>query len=201
MSWIKEIPYEQAEGSLKKLYDRSKGPDASLDNILTVHSLRPHTLLGHLTLYKNVLHHRSNTLPKWYLEAIGVYVSLLNRCDYCVQHHFAGLQRLLQDQRRGERIKEAFSAGEPGREFTGKELAGLEYAARLNNKPASLLEEDVLRLRKTGFTDGEILEINQVTSYFSYANRTVLGLGVNTDGDTLGLSPNDDDNPDNWQHT
>jgi hypothetical protein len=52
-----------------------------------------------------------------------------------------------------------------------------------------------------GYTDGEILEINQVSAYFSYANRTVLGLGCSTTGDILGLSPNKSDNPDDWNHS
>jgi hypothetical protein len=39
-----------------------------------------------------------------------------------------------------------------------------------------------------------ILEVNQVVSYFAYVNRTVLGLGVTTAGDTLGVSPNDSAN-------
>ena len=55
-------------------------------------------------------------------------------------------------------------------------------------------------LREAGFDDGEILEINQVTAYFAYANRTVLGLGINTDGDIIGLSPGDSSDPDNWTH-
>jgi uncharacterized protein YciW len=58
-----------------------------------------------------------------------------------------------------------------------------------------------LPLKAAGFSDSEILEINQVVSYFNYANRTVLGLGVNLDGDILGLSPNDNDDPANWSHT
>jgi uncharacterized protein YciW len=41
-----------------------------------------------------------------------------------------------------------------------------------------------------GWSDGEILEINQVAAYFNYANRTVLGLRVQIDGDIIGLSPN-----------
>ena len=48
--------------------------------------------------------------------------------------------------------------------------------------------------------DGEILEINQVAAYFAYANRTVLGLGINTEGDDIGLSPGDSSDPDNWSH-
>ena len=55
-------------------------------------------------------------------------------------------------------------------------------------------------MRGAGFDDGEILEINQVVAYFAYANRTVLGLGVNTDGDILGLSPGNAENPEDWSH-
>ena len=55
-------------------------------------------------------------------------------------------------------------------------------------------------LRSVGFDDGEILEVNQLVSYFNYVNRTVVGLGVNTDGDILGLSPNESDDPNNWSH-
>ncbi len=201
MSWIEEIPYENAEGQLKKLYERSKGPDNNVDNILAVHSLRPHTLLGHLTLYKNVLHHRSNTLPKSYLETIGVYISHLNKCEYCVQHHYAGLKRLLKDDALAESRFHAIVSNTVDTVFQGKELAGLAYASKLNGSPASISEQDLIDLRNAGFSDGEILEINQVTSYFNYANRTVLGLGVNLQGDILGLSPNDNDDPNNWSHS
>ena len=40
--------------------------------------------------------------------------------------------------------------------------------------------DDVARLRKAGWADGQILEINQVAGYFAYANRTVTGLGVDS---------------------
>jgi hypothetical protein len=56
-------------------------------------------------------------------------------------------------------------------------------------------------MRAAGYDDGEILEINHVTAYFAYANRTVLGLGCSTDGDILGLSPNQSDDPGNWSHS
>ena len=65
MSWIRIISYSEATGKLKKLYDRIKGPDNYIDNIMLVHSLRPNTLEGHMSLYKNTLHHANNTLAKW----------------------------------------------------------------------------------------------------------------------------------------
>ena len=200
MSWIKTISYQNATGKLKALYDRIKGPNDYLDNILKVHSLRPHTLEGHMKLYKNVLHHLDNQLPKWLLEAIGVYVSLLNSCEYCVQHHFQGMRKLLNDDTRSNVIFTALKQEDPASAFHDKELAIFNYAAKLTKSPNSVSENDVKDLRESGFSDEEILEINQVVSYFAYANRTVLGLGVNIDGDIIGLSPSDSDNPNNWQH-
>jgi alkylhydroperoxidase family enzyme len=38
--------------------------------------------------------------------------------------------------------------------------------------------EDVERLRRTGFSDEEILSINLITSYFNFVNRVAEGLGV-----------------------
>lgn len=200
MSWIRTIAYADATGRLKMLYDRVKGPDDNVDNIMMAHSLRPHTMEGHMHIYKYVLHHSANRLPKWFLEALGVYVSLLNGCDYCVAHHFHGLRRLLQDDGRAEAIRAALAAGTPERAFDTRERAAMDYARKLTLAPAELVEADVAALREAGFDDGEILEINQVVSYFAYANRTVLGLGINTDGDVLGLSPGDSDDPGNWQH-
>ena len=94
MSWIHTIDYQDSEGKLRKLYDRVRQPDGYIDSILLVHSLRPHTLQGHMMLYKNVLHHQDNALGKWFLESIGVLVSLLNQCTYCVEQHFVGLKKL-----------------------------------------------------------------------------------------------------------
>ena len=201
MTWIATISYDDAEGALRELYDRIKGPDNNIDNIMLAHSLRPHTMEGHMALYKYVLHHPRNKLPKSYLESIGVYVSILNDCRYCIDHHYAGLLRLLKDDRRGADIRAALDASDPAMAFAGRELAGLRYVEKLTASPAALSAADVEALRQAGFDDGEILEINQVTAYFAYANRMVLGLGIDTDGDVIGLSPGDSSDPDNWQHS
>jgi uncharacterized protein YciW len=84
--------------------------------------------------------------------------------------------------------------------FEGSYLQGCAYAKALTLQPATIKKEAVDLLRTTGFSDGEILEINQVASYFNYVNRTVLGLGVDTQGDIIGLSPTNSDDPENWNH-
>jgi uncharacterized peroxidase-related enzyme len=200
MTWIKTISYDDAEGRLKRLYDRIKGPDNNVDNIMLAHSLRPHTMEGHMALYKHVLHHTRNTLPKVFLETIGVYVSSLNNCAYCVEHHFAGMARLLGDRERTSLVRRALESRQPGDAFEGAELAALQYAEQLAIRPDTISESVIEGLRAAGLDDGQILEINQVTAYFCYANRTVLGLGINTEGDVIGLSPGDSTDPDNWSH-
>jgi uncharacterized peroxidase-related enzyme len=200
MTWIKTIPYEDADGALLKLYDRVKGPDNNIDNIMLAHSLRPHSMNGHMTLYKNVLHHSRNTIDKWILEMIGVYTSMLNKCHYCIEHHFIGMKHLLKDDALADSIRKALESENWTDLFEAKEIAALDYAGKLTQSPTTVSKEDIDSLRSVGWEDGEILEINQVTAYFNYANRTVLGLGINTEGDVLGLSPKDSSDEQNWQH-
>lgn len=202
MSWIEVVPFSQATGKLKALYERVTGPNNNVDNIMMSHSLRPHTMQGHMAIYKNVLHHSGNTVPKWFLECLGVWVSKLNGCDYCVQHHFAGMKRLLKDDARADAIGAAIEAVDlKAVPVDLPQQQAMRYAQKLAQNPADMIEADVQALRDVGFEDGEILEINQVTAYFCYANRTVLGLGCRTDGDVIGLSPNNSDDPDDWGHS
>ncbi len=196
MTWIRTVDYPDAEGQLRKLYDQIKGPDDNVDNIMLAHSLRPHTMRGHMALYKSVLHHGRNRLEKWFMEALGVHVSRLNRCSYCEEHHFEGMLRQLGDPSHAAAIRIAFDCEQPASMFSPAECAALEYATKLTLTPAELTREDVAALSDAGWEDGEILEINQVVAYFNYANRTVQGLGVTTEGDVLGLSPSGA----GWQH-
>ena len=202
MPWINTVPYEEATGRLKQLYDRVKGPDNNVDNIMMMHSLRPHSMEGHMAIYKYVLHHSGNTVPKWFLEALGVWVSSLNDCDYCFQHHFAGMKRLVADDAKSAAIKAAITDRNISKApLSEKEKLAMVYAQALTSTPPKATESMVVDLRNAGYNDGEILEINQVVAYFAYANRTVLGLGCSTDGDIIGLSPNDSNNPDDWSHS
>ncbi len=200
MAWIKTIPYEESEGKLKSIYNKIKGDNNYIDNIMMIHSLRPNSLEGHMSLYKNALHHKSNTLPKWLLESIGVYVSLLNNCTYCVAHHFRGMSRNINDEFISNQIMLALESDAPDLYFTGKELAIMDYVRELTLTPERMTRKSVSLLKVTGIPDGQILEINQVVAYFAYANRTVQGLGVNTDGEIIGLSPSNDDDADDWSH-
>lgn len=199
MSYIKVIDPADASGRLEKIYQRVTGPGGQVDNVLQIHSLRPHTLEGHMALYKAVLHHPRNKLPIWFLEAIGVRVSLLNNCAYCARHHSVGLKKQLGAKSENyQAYRQQLNRDQPGEPFTTTEQAALNYARKLTLDPGNVGLSDADTLRAAGLSDGEILEVNQVTAYFAYANRTVTGLGVDTAGEVLGLAP---DESEDWHHS
>lgn len=54
----------------------------------------------------------------------------------------------------------------------------LQYAETLTLSPAAVRESDVEALRASGLSDRDILDLNQIVSYFAYVNRLADGLGV-----------------------
>ena len=151
--WCAEL---SAQSKLKRLYEKIKGPDNNVDNVMLAHSLRPHTMVGYMTLYKNVLHNSNNTLPKWYLEALGVYVSYLNNCDYCFDHHFAGLKRLWNDDKKSEEYAAAVKNDTLETFFESRYANGVIYAKKLTLDIQSIVKADFTNLIESGFSEGEI---------------------------------------------
>jgi len=185
-AWIEMLPVVDATGLLKEAYEEAKTPSGTVDNVMRIHSQRPHTMLGHLALYRSVLHNSENILPLWFLETVGVYTSMLNKCEYSFTHHCSNMRRLLEDGKRADLIENALRNQTPEEAFSGKELALLHYTSKLTKNPGEIEFEDVRAAKLGGASEGEILEVNQVCAYFCYSNRTINGLGVSLEGDKVG---------------
>jgi alkylhydroperoxidase family enzyme len=54
----------------------------------------------------------------------------------------------------------------------------LGYAEKLTLTPWSVGKADIEAMRTAGFSDRDILDINQIVGYFAYVNRLASGLGV-----------------------
>ena len=186
-AWIKMISDEHADADLLDALSLARTPHGTVDNVMRVHSLRPNTMRGHVTLYRAALHDDSNTIPMWLQETISSYVSILNRCDYSLANHWSNARHLINDDSRADAIKAALDAHTPQQAFSGRELALMQYAEKLTLHPGDLEESDVANLRENGLDDGEILEANQIIGYFNYVNRCLNGLGVTTENDIVGF--------------
>ncbi len=67
-------------------------------------------------------------------------------------------------------------------EISIKEKIMLRYSEKLTKEPWNMVEADVKALRKVGFLDVDILDINQIVAYYAYVNRVADGLGVSLEG-------------------
>ena len=186
-AWIKMISDEDADKELSEVLNLARTPHGTVDNVMRVHSLRPNTMKGHVTLYRAALHDETNTIPMWFQETISSYVSILNDCPYSYANHWKNAVYLMQDSTKSNKIEVARNSKNPESYFSGAELVMLQYCQKLTLQPGEMIESDVINLRDNGVDDGQILELNQIIGYFNYVNRLLNGLGVTTSGDTVGF--------------
>jgi len=52
------------------------------------------------------------------------------------------------------------------------------YTRKLVLRPASIVEADVVALRRAGWSDLDILDVNNIAAYYCYINRVAHGLGL-----------------------
>ncbi len=181
MSWIHVHAEDGAEGEIAELYDRLRQQRGRVSNILKVHSLRPSALAHHLDLYMGLLF-GSGGLSRAQREMIAVVVSRENQCEYCVSHHREALAKYVKDEDLLNRVCSDYREADlpPG------DRALLDYARKLTASPAGVEESDVVTMRRSGYTDEDILLANLIVAYFNFVNRIALGLGVEHSEDEVG---------------
>ena len=149
-AWIHMVPLEDASGELAEMYELVKTPHGTVDNVMKAHSLRPHTMRGHVVLYRSVLHHDGNTVPLWFLETVASYVSIINACAYSLTHHWHNAAALIGEPGRAAAVRAALDARAPEQVFEGKELELLRYAGKLTATPGDMTRADWDAMKAAG---------------------------------------------------
>jgi len=184
MAFIDVISYEEAEGRLKEIYDDVIKRRGKLGELLKVQSLNPESLLNHTDLYVTVMYSRSPLL-RYQRELIAIVVSVANKCGYCVEHHSIALNHFWKDQKKVEQLAEDFTkAG-----LSEADTALAKYAYDLTVNPTTIKkEEHIDRMKNLGLDDRSILDAALIISYFNFANRMILGLGVELEEEAGGYN-------------
>lgn len=174
MANIKVIPYEEATGKLKDIYEDLVEKRGNLAAVHTIQSLNPDSIIAHMELYMTIMFSQS-PLTRAQREMIAVVVSSANGCDYCKQHHGAALNNYWKDGDRVERLKKNFKNAE----LNMADAFLCQYAIELTIHPDDFENVNrTERLRQAGFEDRAILDATLVIAYFNFVNRVVLALGV-----------------------
>ena len=116
----------------------------------------------------------SSSLTRENRELIGVVVSTINFCKYCINHHAEALNHYWKNEEKIQKLKKDYQSVD----ISDKKNKMLDYVFKLTKTPNDVKKADVEILQKSGFSDKNILNFNLVTSYFNFVNRITLGFGV-----------------------
>lgn len=182
MAYIKVIPFQEADGKLKEIYQdliKSRGKLAAVHQI---QSLSPESIVHHMDLYMGIMFGRS-PLTRAHREMMAVVVSAANHCEYCISHHAEALSHFWKDPERVQRLGEDYSSIV----LTSSEKILCDYAHELTCNPAKIEETGIINsMKEVGWEDRAILDAALVISYFNFVNRMVLGLGVHLEEEGSG---------------
>lgn len=173
MSWIKEKNETDATGELREIYTDLREHSRRISNVIKAHSLNPHAMKTHLDLHKHLLY-GSSSLSRAERETIAVAVSAVNNDFYNIAHHGEALSKYQTDNQKLRKLLMNLDFID----LPDKTALMLTYAVKLTVSPSEITEKDLVKLREAGYSDGQILDINLIASYFNFLNRITLGLGV-----------------------
>jgi len=160
MSRLQAINPEQATGQAKRLLDGVQSKLGFAPNIMRTMANSPAVLQGYLD-FSNAL--SKGTLSPKFREQIALAVSEINDCQYCLAAHSAigrsvGLsEETIEDSRRGESPDT-------------KEATALAFTRKVALDRGWVTDEDVTKLRKVGFTEGNIAELIANIALISFTN-------------------------------
>lgn len=179
MSKIKVIQPEEATGRLKEIYDELILKRGKIAEVHKIQSLRPESIVKHIDLYMEIMFTKSE-LRRADREMIAVVVSACNGCEYCQLHHAEALNHYWKNQDRTTNLKKDFYKAD----LTPEQISLCEYAQELTLRPGEDSENEINKLKQSGFSDNAILDATLVVSYFNFVNRVVLALGVEIENDS-----------------
>lgn len=135
-------------------------------NVLAVYSFDQEKLRAFMNMYNDLMLAPSG-LSKLEREMIAVAVSSINHCYYCLTAHGAAVRQLSGDPKLGELMVMNYRAAD----LPQKQRAMLDFAAKLTEIPAKIVEADRQALRDEGWTDRDIWDIAATAAFFNMSNR------------------------------
>ncbi|WP_456427717.1 carboxymuconolactone decarboxylase family protein [Rhodocaloribacter sp.] len=107
-------------------------------------------------------------------ELVAAYVSMLNRCAYCIGSH--------------EAVATAFGVKPEVLEALRTDLSGaaidpemrpiFEFAKKLTEIPSRITQADVQAILDAGWSEQTVEDVVGITSIFAFMNRLADGLGI-----------------------
>lgn len=174
MSWVAIIGWAEAEGKLKDAYDWQAASLGEPAEFTMLGSLYPEIVEERLRLYRAV-ENCPSSLSQVERQSAAWVTSLLNGTAHCA----SGLKLKLTSLGMDPAAMASVEAGPDEASLNDSRLEAIcAHAAKLTTRPTEMTEADVQVLRGHGLDDLDVVDLNNMVSYYNYINRVVMGLGL-----------------------
>jgi len=168
-----DLPQAELSDATKAYFAKCEEKLGLVPNVLKAYAFDEKKLRAFTDTYNDLMLGDSG-LSKLEREMIAVAVSSINHCYYCLTAHGAAVRQLSGDPALGEMMVMNFRAAD----LTEKQRAMLEFAVKLTEQPAKIVEADREALRKVGFTDRDIWDIASTAAFFNMSNRVAAAIDM-----------------------
>lgn len=172
LAWLRVPGEEEVPDEVRSLWQRAGEKLGFVPNVLRVWALRPEHMLRWRKYMDELLKGKSG-LSEAQREMIGVVVSSVNRCHYCMVSHSGVLRSLTGDPI----LVDTLLANYRHAPLDSRERAMLDFAVKVTEEAYRCGETDLDALRAAGWSDEEIMDIAEVTAMFNLTNRMANALG------------------------
>jgi uncharacterized peroxidase-related enzyme len=172
LAWLRVPGEAEVPDEVRALWHRADEKLGFVPNVLRVWALRPEHMLRWRKYMDELLKGESG-LTEAQREMIGVVVSSVNRCHYCMTSHSGVLRGLTGDPVLVDTLLTNYRHAP----LDPRERAMLDFAVKVTEESARCGEADLAGLRAAGWSDEEIMDIAEVTAMFNLTNRMANALG------------------------
>ncbi len=151
---------------LQAYFDKCQDKLGFIPNVLRAYAF-DNAKLGAFIAMVDDLMLADSGLSKLEREMIAVAVSAINQCHYCLTAHGAAVRQRGKDPIMGELIAQNWRAAD----LPPRQVAMMEFAVKLTEAPAKIVEADRAALRAAGFSDRDIWDIAATAAFYNMSNR------------------------------
>ena len=168
-----DLPMAELSDATKAYFAKCEEKLGLVPNVLLSYAFDEKKLRAFTDTYNDLMLGDSG-LSKLEREMIAVAVSSINQCYYCLTAHGAAVRQLSGDPAFGEMMAMNWRAAA----LSPRQRAMLEFAVKLTETPAKMVEEDRQALRAAGFSDRDIWDIAATVAFFNMSNRLAAGIDM-----------------------
>ena len=168
-----DLPMAELSDATKAYFAKCEEKLGLVPNVLLSYAFDEKKLRAFTDTYNDLMLGQSG-LSKLEREMIAVAVSSINQCYYCLTAHGAAVRQLSGDPAFGEMMAMNWRAAA----LSPRQRAMLEFAVKLTETPAKMVEEDRQALRASGFSDRDIWDIAATVAFFNMSNRLAAAIDM-----------------------